>query len=886
MDEIRERARARLGMQVDGLGVVDQVVGIGAMGTVYRASTDSGESLALKVMHSHLAPLDRVRQRFMREARILDQVDHPNSVEVLERGSDIDGEPYFAMEFLDGEELEQHWQRSGRALPPREVLQIAGPLLSCLHAYHQKDILHRDLKPANIFLTRDGTVKLLDFGIAQYREAGIQKTRAGVTLGTPAYMSPEQAMGKVDKLDARTDVFGVGAVMFELLSGRIVHDGATADQTLVKAATEPAPSLGRHAPSVSSALVRLVDRALAWDPADRFATAEEMRRAVEDLPDSAAGRRTSEPTPAEPGTDARADTVGAVVEAAPKADPAIVKLVRKMFQRLENTLAAVEKNGWQHPTSANNFEATYRALEQYVDEKAMDLAWKVRPRSFTLDGETVWEPTERGATIPSNLYSDGFRHIRLRASISQEAFQSFASWISLDPETDLANDDDLATTFWDRKLADVDVRIAPTTAIIDGGDPDTSTRSFQDLLDDTEALIAEAGTPIRLGPDIASAEGALVSDRHKSELSAEIHGNSEDWNWRIERGVAAVWNRAVKPEDDTGIVRATRRLVELYVERNELESLLRILLRTHVEMDDPRIRERFLHRALDDERVRAISVAVYDAQRAAARQQSEASGRAERILGLYDRFLGFLPGERFETLANAFPSVGSRQRKLIGRYLARHVEGRSDLLAPLLETEDVEQRKMLLRILARARDKKAFETICKAANAHEVGIRKVALRLLAKYAKLKVDAFDPSGPLSRLIDDEDDSIRRAALKLVRKHRLSFLGPRLVSRIEESDFDTLSVGERRATLRALAALHPSKACDVAMELLDTGGIRPDEARQETRRLALGILGAHGSTSEALKAAERAGSSWWWNSNELEDVASSAASKIQSRIEDDA
>jgi len=189
------------------------------------------------------------------------------------------------MELLVGETLEARWQDADMRLPLGEVLAVADDLLYVLAAAHEKGIHHRDIKPDNVFLARGGRLKVLDFGIARIREdmpGGATTTRTGIALGTPAFMPPEQALGKSREVDGRSDLWAVGATMFALLSGRFVHVTDSPSEMLVKAATERAAPLASVLPDVPEIVAAIVDRALAFEQDARYPDAAAMRRAVQE----------------------------------------------------------------------------------------------------------------------------------------------------------------------------------------------------------------------------------------------------------------------------------------------------------------------------------------------------------------------------------------------------------------------------------------------------------------------------------------------------------------------------------------------------------------------------------------------------------------------------
>jgi serine/threonine protein kinase len=194
-----------------------------------------------------------------------------------------DGAAFLVMELLRGEGLESLWNGHGHRLPVAVVCAIVDQLLDVLAAAHASGVVHRDIKPANLFLTSDGVVKVLDFGIARVRDAmsgGATGTSSGALLGTPAFMAPEQAKGLTHAIDAQTDLWAVGATFFTLVSGQFVHQAENAALLVISTATAPARSLRSVAPDVPVAVAAIVDRALAFEKADRWPSATAMRAAL------------------------------------------------------------------------------------------------------------------------------------------------------------------------------------------------------------------------------------------------------------------------------------------------------------------------------------------------------------------------------------------------------------------------------------------------------------------------------------------------------------------------------------------------------------------------------------------------------------------------------
>jgi len=262
---------------------IQELVGRGGMGAVYRAEhLTLGNTVAVKVLRgSHGAHPDIVR-RFQREAVAASQIRHPGIVEVTDFGRTPDGRFYLAMEFVDGETLARRLARAG-AFPPTEAIELVRELAKALGAAHARGIYHRDIKPENVLLGADGNAKLADFGIARLAEGprDARETAAGLIFGTPQYMSPEQAAGQ--RQDGRSDVYALGVLLHELLTGAPPFVGASATHVLAAHLLSPVPHLpaqGPHGP-IPSTLADLVARMMAKAAAERPATMAEVEAALD-----------------------------------------------------------------------------------------------------------------------------------------------------------------------------------------------------------------------------------------------------------------------------------------------------------------------------------------------------------------------------------------------------------------------------------------------------------------------------------------------------------------------------------------------------------------------------------------------------------------------------
>ena len=272
-----------IGRQVDRY-VIEAPLGIGGFGTVYRARhTVIDRAVALKLLNPDRASAPQTLERFLQEAKAAAAIGSPHIVQVLDAGISSAGEPFLAMELLDGEDLKSRLQSHG-ALPFDEAIEIALQILTGLGAAHAAGIVHRDLKPANVFLARNpgGEVaKLLDFGVSKFAPPGHESdlTRTGIVLGTPHYMAPECFSGSKSAAP-RSDLYSVGVILYEMLSGRMPFEADSYQQLILRVTTEPPTPLAKVAPTVPPTVAMVVDRALARDADARWQNSADFKKAL------------------------------------------------------------------------------------------------------------------------------------------------------------------------------------------------------------------------------------------------------------------------------------------------------------------------------------------------------------------------------------------------------------------------------------------------------------------------------------------------------------------------------------------------------------------------------------------------------------------------------
>jgi len=277
-----------IGQTISHYRIVEQL-GAGGMGVVFKAQDIRLErAVALKFLPEKLAQEPQALERFRREARAASALNHPGICTIYDIGEE-DGRAFIAMEFIDGETLRSHIH--GKALPVEELLELGIQIAEALDAAHSEGIIHRDIKPANIFVTKRGRAKVLDFGLAKLVPKGVaigdsdsggdtstststSTSIAGIISGTPSYMSPEQVRG--DALDARTDIFSLGLVLYEMATGRQAFGGGTGGAIIEAVLTRPPVSARSVNPAIPPALEAIINKALHKDREQRYQHAAEL----------------------------------------------------------------------------------------------------------------------------------------------------------------------------------------------------------------------------------------------------------------------------------------------------------------------------------------------------------------------------------------------------------------------------------------------------------------------------------------------------------------------------------------------------------------------------------------------------------------------------------
>jgi serine/threonine protein kinase len=949
--ESEVRPEDRVGSVVKGKWTIEALLGVGGMAAVYAASHRNGQRAALKILHAEFSRDKSICERFLREGYVSNKVNHGATVQVLDDDMADEGEPFLVMELLEGETVRDAWKRAGKTMPAERVLQICERVLDCLASCHAIKVIHRDLKPANIFLHQGDDVRVLDFGVAQMRDATSERTATGTALGTPAYMSPEQAMGLVDQLDGRADLFSVGAMMHALITGHRINHGRTEQEALVMAATKPVPSLARIAPQLSVELIRLIDKALAWDRRSRFQDAREMQRALLELmPSLGATPLVSRPPPrplevvAPPGPSpsgapkepsarppvpavtaaaipatsppsgvpiAKPSTVPAVKPSGPPvtkpSGPPVtgravasvpfpratapsfsseefrVQTLRELMKHIDRVLPSVRQLGWRHPATERVLVTAHEAFTAALAEDARAIDWSIRPYSFLMNGQTVWEPLAPFDAVPYNLFASGVRTLRLLPGVSLEEFRALLALVILDPGRELPPEDDLATALWERSLTCVTFECADAFA-----DGDAATReSFYGEADQLEGLAERAaheGRANRLEVQAmavatdASALGSLAApspfeldQASRQALDAEFHLSKEAWSERfVDALVEGYLDSAASRDAGIVLLSLRRSAADLVVAER-----LGVVEQIHDALI-ARLRERVQNADNCTKLCAALTNAMFGGDTLAlmlkALRADVSSADALR------RILPQLSPSEMVTVMGCFREVESeRSLEALAPFIEAHAPGFEAELANAAMGATSLAGAYLVHLLARMRTTLSQQLLAQLAlQTEDVTVQVEAKVLLASTPE------QAQRELAAFLDGGADLARIAALRIGVRSGMRGLWPSVAKHIAAKTFLERGTDERRELLKAALLLSPEQGEPVLLDFLKKGGVLSSEDRESTRTMAAAILGEFSRSRATALSLQEISTARWGVSEETKLAASHAAARIGERL----
>ncbi len=885
----------RVGTVVNGKWHVDAVLGVGAMAAVFAATHRNGKRCALKILHAPLAKEPTVCERFRREAYVSNAINHPGCVAVLDDDVTEEQEPFLVMELLEGDTLRAVWKRAGRKMPLVAVLQIADRVLDCLVACHAAGVIHRDLKPPNIFITKEGVVKVLDFGVAQVRSAAGEFTATGTALGTPYYMSPEQAMGLVDQLDGRTDIFSVGAIMHALVTGKRIHKGRTENEALILAATAPVPSVARIDPSLPVEVIALIDKALAWDRRVRFADAKEMQTAVQNALATVGGVVSSQvlvgrtmdvterPPPKAPSTSASPLTDVTGLDPSrkdvPEDDPRVLCL-RDLFKRVERFLPTVRQFGWDHPATDRTLRTVFDGFVEALQRDPEVVTFSVRPYSFLRFGHSVWEPGAPLDAIPYNLFACGIRAMAVQPGVTLDEFRKTLELMMLDPGRDLPSEDDIVAAFWEAALAHVSYEVAD--AFAEGGaaerelfygEADELERAAQATTEgranmlEAQAMALAINSKV-LQTDLTKSPMAL-DEVVRNVLSGQLNIGSAAWSERYVEVLADAIVETFSSGDTNLVVSALRASAADLIVAGRMRVMIE-LTESVVERLAERVPQGKAQSLASD-----VTARIFRGEPLTLALRSLAD-HLEWVVELERVISRFVRSDLPELLEHARTINRGPVRDMLFRQIERMLPDSEGGVVEAMPAFDFEGVCVMLSMLARLGSPAAREALAKFAQASDPAIRVEAKILLATSPE------QADTELLALLSSQTQSLRLAALHTAARHGIKGAVAVLSRLIKQAGFQEVPQQERREMLKTLMVLAPERGESVALDIAKKAGLFTVEAREQSRIAAIDALSLLSNSPSTLSELRIIAQSRWGTSDDTRAAALRAASLIESRL----
>ncbi|HSO37143.1 MAG TPA: serine/threonine-protein kinase [Labilithrix sp.] len=893
-------AQARIGSTLNAKWSLERLLGVGGMGAVFAAKHRNGTRAAVKILHTEFARETEIRERFLREGKIANTVDHPARVPVTDDDLSDAGEPFLVMDLLEGGTLNELRHRTGGKVPLEETLRIFEVVLDLLSRCHEVGIVHRDIKPGNIFITDAGEVKVLDFGVARMREpgSGIEATRMGTAIGTPSYIAPEQALGLTSQVDGRSDIFSVGACMHVALTGKRLNHARTEAESFVMAATQAAPSIANLEPDLPVEVVACIDRALAFEREKRFQDATSMRSVVLGLLAALrAGQLVRAAPKKEGGLRTRGnEAIEDVSDLSPEEKKETQLRLTGVWKQVGTCLADVRQYGWTHPHALRALDS---GLQQILDALAANpetVRWDVGPGAFLFEGAPVWAPDRIPFDrIPYQLFADGVRHIQIKDGFTADEFRDLVAILLRDVVGGAVSEDDAVTAFWDRRFEHVAYVAIEAFAEGEGAESDPALRGSADLARELAAAAgldrdwhdaSLEGRAMRLNlatqlRESGEAAAALALDPlQRATMGAQLNISDDRWLERFVDAFADGYVDARAANDaeplDDALREWTADELSLHDHREifAVFDALRQALATRAPAEAQLLESAIARIMLPASTLAAILQAV----EREGRDPALAKEVEPAIVTGIERALANLGDASMLELACGCwgASRSEALRTILLAYVSQWARGNESRLGALLESAPADVGIMLVGLLSGLQTPPAAVALESARRNPHLAVR---IEALTKVSSDREDEVRVE--VRKMLDDPSAVARQDALALVAERGLIAAGPAIVLQIQAPTFHALSVDERQLWLHSLTTLNPRRATTVCSEILKEHQIIPSEAVESTRVLCAEVLAGMAS-AEALEAATEAAKKRWWNTAPVREAAERAVLRITANL----
>ncbi|MFO0553576.1 MAG: protein kinase [Polyangiaceae bacterium] len=894
-------AARRVGTDLNDKWRIDRVLGVGGMGAVFATThKNNGTRAAIKVLHVEYARAHDVRERFLREGRIANRVEHPARVPIVDDGLSNEGEPFLVMELLEGMTLAELFKRGGGRMPLEKLLGIFDTVLDLLAKCHELAILHRDIKPANIFLTRQGGVKVLDFGVARMREpeSDVEATRAGIALGTASFIAPEQALG-MDKVDGRADLFSVGACLYTGITGERLHASKTEAEEFILAATQAAPSIARKAKDLPVEVAAFIDRALSFDRAQRFQSAREMRSELLKL---IAAVRSGQVTAARQAAGVVVRGNDAIEEGAELSDAELREQRERLtaiFRQLGVAMAAVRQYGHGHPQTQRALGQAFADIGAALHAAPNSVRWDVESGGFLFEGSSVWAPDRVPFDrIPHQLFADGIRKVQLKRGLTEEELRDFVSILLRDVSTMFGTEDDSVTALWDRRFEHIAYLAVDSFAEGDTLEPDRvadwsamAEKTLQHARIDKDfdvASLEEQSLEVNLLERLTQAGEAAATlaldPMTKATLGAQLSPPNERWVDGYLDAFVFAYEDAGRRGDRELITTALHEWVNDQVALHavdkvfEMHELMTQSFRSLLGARAGHQAEIETAKALFPiEVLRTLMTDIAMERRGAWGGDNAAAAPPRELVAALGRALDLLANDAVFALAcECLDSAKSAAlRDVLVPYIRRWATGHEPQLAAMLKRSGPSLGNYIIELFKELQPAELGSLLEGALSNPNLEVKLAALAAMGENVGERARE-----EITRLLEAPETAVRQRTLDLVRQLSVVAAGPHLVRRVQADTFHELAIEERRQWLETICALKSARGAALAVDLLSKRRLLASEAVEQSRALAAEVLASF-DTPDSLEALQNAAKQRWGTSSQVRDAAARALATIEAR-----
>ena len=875
VEDLKKRCAARVGKVVDGRWRLERFVGLQRSFAVYTAK-DANETLGvLRVMHPEVAKNQQMRADFILEDYVCSTLNHEALVQVLASGSDASGAPYLVREVLQGEPVRAWLEKSGGYLPVPQAMSVVEQVLRVLDLAHRNQIHHGNISPSNLYRTREGMIKVMNFG---------GRPKGG------AFMAPEQVGGETGNTGAKTDVWQTGALLFNLLTGRSPYRGDR-DPASSTRGVPGIRALSDVLVGAPSAIEEMLVVALNPSPEERFNRVAEFLTAFDEARETLQSLDLADVVPRKSRLGQSGNSDGLLDFDSSGYSNLVVSNMNSLFGQLDQCRSMRAQHGLNHEETQSHFRRAFKAASYALDEHDGPLFWSVTPYSLVAGDHSLWEPGSPGDSICYALYAAGVRAMGFAQGLKEGEFVDWLALMTLDPFNDLRMEDDLGTYLWDADFGEALFKIE----VVEGG---ASVEAFNRKKLFVKRSSEKLKRPVRSGVVEAwqgwqpvRRQGSGRTREQMQDVWACLQNVQDDaGREKAKQDVDVAWNAGgALPLSVVAPAPAERRALTKAFESpaGDLDGPFSVLAaKAFVKSDTEAMATTIkagLSSVLQDlceanaelglemvlQMVESLPQDASDGELLAQKNRllegmlSEDSARciyeqllelrlAERdiYLNRLIQFTEMLPASMASTVIQVMYSVSETSlRQVLLSYLRVHGEGHEEALGGLFTVLSEPEGLMLADLLTELDNEKAIEAIAKGVASPHPLVRVQALEHMDETSGMQVRE-----ELRTLLEDENETVRLTALDAILKYKIKAAGPYLVLRIRQPDFFEYSSEERKKSLLTLAALRPDRAERICVEiLLDTGQVRStslDETRVHATEILVDV--AHSKFAfEALK-----------------------------------